>query len=124
VTACACDVVLLTQRPQAHGAMIEALRRNGIHVRVPRMLDQPERILDWGPELILVDLVHGAGLTREAVARLNDRRGPMMVALHSGTLERDLDVAADLTVEGYCRSGAWRPLLNVVASRAAARYVN
>jgi hypothetical protein len=116
--------VLLTQRPQAYEALIEALRRNGVSIRVPRALDRSQRILEWGPELILVDLVHGAGLTREAVAQLNKRRGPMMVALHSGTLEHELAAAAELTVEGFCRSDAWHPVLDVLASRASARYVN
>jgi hypothetical protein len=117
-------VVLLTERPRAHEALIEALRTNGVSIRVPRVLEQPRRILNWGPELILVDLVHGAGLTREAVAQLNERRGPMMLALHSGTLARELDAVAGLAVEGFCRCDAWHPVLDVLASRASARYVN
>jgi len=125
VTSYACDVVLLTERPQAHETLIEALRRNGVNIRIPRTMDRPKRILDWGPELILVDLVHGAGLMGEAVIELNERRGPMMVALHSGTLEHELAAAAaELTVEGFCRSDAWNPVLDVLASRASARYVN
>ena len=124
VTSYACDVVLLTERPQAHEALIEALRRHGVSIRVARALDRTKRILDWGPELILVDLVHGAGLTHDSVALLNQRRGPMMVALHSGAVEHDLAAAAELTVEGFCRCDAWNPVLDVLASRASARYVN
>ena len=124
MTSYACDVVLLTERPQAHAAMIDTLRSNGVSIRVPHALERPGSILDWGPELILVDLEHGAGLTREGARQLNERRGSMMVALHSGTVEHELDAAADLRVEGFCRSDAWHRVLDVLAPRASARYVN
>jgi hypothetical protein len=69
--------------------------------------------------VILVDLVHGAGLTRTMVAALNRRRGQaIVVALHEGSLGAGLDEASDLVVEGYCHYADWPRLLVALADRA------
>ncbi len=109
------EVVLLSAAPEAHAAMVRTLRRRGVTVRIPGA-GAPLRPLRGGPDLILVDLVHGTGLTREMVEALNRRRGKtMVVALHEGCLEQGRREAADLVVEGFCHSGDWRPLLSALS---------
>lgn len=121
MTAQGCaEIVLLSTHPLAHDDMVRALRHHGVTVRVPRAAAL-DRILDRGPDLILVDLVHGAGLTREAIAALNRRRGrSMVVALHEGLLDPPAAEAADLMVEGFCRSADWLPLLDALGPHAGA----
>lgn len=105
------EVLLLSVLPEAHREMVHAMRSNGITVRAPHHRS-PQRAFGGRPDLILVDLVHGTGLTREMVAALNRRSGrAMVVALHEGVLGSRRDEASELVVEGFCRSTDWRPLL-------------
>jgi len=112
------EVVLLSALPDAHEAMVRTLRLRGVTVRVPRS-GAPLRALGRHPDVILVDLVHGAGLTREVVAALNRRRGQaIVVALHEGSLGPGRDETADLAVEGFCRCADWPRLLGALTERA------
>ena len=112
------EVVLLSAQPDAHQLMVRTLRRRGVRVRIPGTR-APLRVLGGTPDLILVDLVHGAGLTREMVATLNRRRGQaIVVALHEGSLAPAPDATADLVVEGFCRCTDWWRLLGALTGRA------
>ena len=114
------EVVLLSALPHAHEEIVRTLRLRGLTVRVPR-LGAPLRALSRRPGVILVDLVHGAGLTREMVVALNRRRGPaIVVALHEGSLGSALDATSDLMVEGFCRATDCPEMLLALADRAAA----
>ena len=111
------EVVLLSVFPQAHAALVQALRAHGVVVRIPRPHEMP-RALGSSPDVVLVDLVYGTGLTRAMVAQLNRRRGhAMVVALHEGWLEPPGSEIAGLAVEGFCRSADWRPLLGALETR-------
>lgn len=122
MTAHGCgEIVLLSAHPLAHDGMVRALRHRGVRVRVPRAAAL-DRVLDGRADLILVDLVHGAGLTREAVAALNRRRGrSMVVALHEGLPDPPAAESADLVVEGFCHCADWHPLLDALGPPAGAR---
>jgi hypothetical protein len=110
-------VVLLSAFPEAHAALVQALRSRGVLVLVPRPHEMP-RALRGSPDVVLVDLVHGTGLTHAMVSRLNRRRGhAMVVALHEGWLEPRGSEIAGLAVEGFCRSADWRPLLGALETR-------
>jgi hypothetical protein len=111
------EVLLLSAFPEAHAALVRALRSHGVVVRIPRP-SQTRRALGGSPDVVLVDLVHGTGLTRAMVSRLNRRRGhAMVVALHEGWLEPRGGEIAGLAVEGFCRSADWRPLLGALEAR-------
>lgn len=113
-------VMLLSAQPKAHAVMVRTLRRRGVKVRIPSS-GAPLRVQGGRPDVILVDLVHGTGLTRDMVATLNRRRGQaIVVALHEGLLEPTPDVAADLVVEGFCRHEDWWRLLGALAGQANA----
>jgi hypothetical protein len=104
----------LSAFPQAHAALVQALRSRGVVMRVPLPHEMP-RALGSSPDVVLVDLVHGTGLTPAMVSRLNRRRGrAMVVALHEGWLEPPGGEVAGLAVEGFCRSADWRPLLGAL----------
>jgi hypothetical protein len=70
--------------------------------------------------VILVDLVHGAGLTREMVVALNRRRGQaIVVALHEGSLGPALGATSDLVVEGFCRYADCPDMLLALADQVS-----
>lgn len=120
MSACRGGILLLSARPEAHREMVHACRLNGIRVHAPH--PQAPRLAFGGhPEVILVDLVHGAGLTREMVAALNRRRGrAMVVALHEGVLRPRPDEASELVVEGFCRCSEWPALLRALVGHQGA----
>ncbi|HYM80188.1 MAG TPA: hypothetical protein VEY91_02110 [Candidatus Limnocylindria bacterium] len=99
-------IVLLSARPEAHAILVDSLCERGVTVRVAR---PPVRALSWlraEPELVLIDLVHGAGLSPQLVTALNSRRGRTRVlALHCGGFGNDSSMAG-LTVDGFCRADA------------------
>jgi hypothetical protein len=99
-------VVLLSARPEAHAILVDSLCQRGVTIRVAR---PPVRALRWlaaGPDLVLVDLVHGTGLSPRMVTLLNSVRGHTRVlALHLGDLGNDPFVDG-LTVDGFCRADA------------------
>lgn len=114
------EVVLLSALPDAHEAIVRTLRLQGLTVRVPRS-GAPLRALSRRPGVILIDLVHGAGLTREMVAALNHRRGQaIVVALHEGSLGPALGATSELVVEGFCRVADCPEMLLALADRTTA----
>ena len=118
-----CEVVLLSRAPRAHSKLIARLRDRGAGVCVPR--DDAHRVerIASNPDFVLVDLVHGAGLTPRLVERLNRLRSATVVlALHDGSLGRYLDETAELSVEGFCDADDTRPIVSAIAGhRPAAR---
>lgn len=112
------EVVLLSAMPDAHEAIVRTLRLRGLTVRVPRS-GAPLRALSRRPGVILVDLVHGAGLTREMVTALNRRRGQaIVVALHEGSFGPAQDPTSDLAVEGFCRYADCPEMVLALAEQA------
>jgi len=115
------EVLLLSRLPEAHEEFLRALTTRGIPVAVVRDPRNALRALRRTPVVVLVDLVHGAGLDRISVERLNRDRGhSLVVALHQGALGNALGELADLSVDGFCRAGNWQPIAGL-AGRFAPR---
>jgi DNA-binding NarL/FixJ family response regulator len=111
-----CRVLLLSRAPHAHSELIVRLRRRGAEVRIPGSAERALALLDAGPDFLLVDLVHGAGLTPHLVDHINRQRAATVVlALHDGSFGRYHDEALDLSVEGFCHARASRPLARAIA---------
>ena len=109
------EVLLLSAWPEAHENLVRLLAANGIPVAVSRCPQRALRGLRRAPALVLVDLVHGAGLDRHAVARLNRSRGrTLVVALHEGGFGAFQAEVADLNVDGFCRAENWRPIAGLM----------
>jgi DNA-binding response OmpR family regulator len=114
------EVLLLSRLPEAHEELLRALTTRGIPVSVVRDPRRALRALRRTPVVVLVDLVHGAGLDRISVARLNRDRGhSLVVALHQGAFGDDLGELADLSVDGYCRAGNWQPIAGLAGRPAS-----
>jgi hypothetical protein len=98
-------VVLLSRAPHLHMEMLESFRRSGAAVEIGTRPAQAAALVRRSPELVLVDLVHGACLSPQVIRMLN-RRGSstLVVALHEGTLDRLAEDATQLVVHGFCRS--------------------
>jgi DNA-binding response OmpR family regulator len=97
-------VLLISLVPHAHDAVLDSFRRTGAQVSIASRPEDALVRLRRAPELVLVDLAFGAGLTPPLVAALNAGRGPsVVVALHNGTLENTCDDATHLSVDGFCR---------------------
>ena len=110
------EVLLFSALPEAHEEFMHALTRLGIPVAVARNPLRAMRGLRRAPVVVLVDLVHGAGLSRAAVQRLNRERGrSLVVALHQGGFGAFHDELANLNVDGFCRAGNWRPIAGLAA---------
>jgi CheY-like chemotaxis protein len=113
-------ILLLSAAPDAHEVTVDALRRHGATVRVAREPGRALELLRSRPTLVLVDLVHGPAIDRRVVSRLNGSRGStMVVALHEGRLDLFQEAVADLSVDGFCRSGDWRPLTGITSPPGA-----
>ena len=113
------EVVLLSAVPEAHGEMVRAMRLEGVAVRIPQPAI-PRGLRIGHADLILVDLVHGPGLTRQMIAALNRRAGrSMVVALHEGSLDSGFRAAPGLAIEGFCHSGDCLPALRALVARSA-----
>jgi hypothetical protein len=66
--------------------------------------------------LVLVDLVHGAAVSRRFVAELNlRRRETRVLALHDGGFGDD-PALVDLSVDGFCRLGSWESIAGALAT--------
>ena len=114
------EVLLLTARPAAHGALVRALRGLGARVSVPHAAVQTVRLIARRPSLVLVDLANGAGLTPEIVGLLNRRRDPVLVlALHDGSFGLREREVAELSVAGFCPAHDSQPIVDVVAGMRA-----
>ena len=98
-------VLLISLVPQAHTALVRSFERIGAVVLTASDPSRAVTLMRWSPELVLVDLALGAGLTPALVAALNAGRARSSVlALHEGRLEDGADDAADLSVDGFCRA--------------------
>lgn len=98
-------IALFSRAPHEHHAVIESFRRSGAAVQIASSPAQALAVLRRAPELVLVDLAHGACLTPAAVRILNrDQSSTLVVALHDGALEHVADDARNLSVHGFCRS--------------------
>jgi DNA-binding NarL/FixJ family response regulator len=96
------DVLLLSASPEACAPRLGALSGHGVAVA-----SDPDRALEllrFRPALVLVDLIHGPGLSPAVVRELNRApRAARVVALHEGRIDRFIDQVFDLTVDGFCR---------------------
>lgn len=107
----ASEVLLITALPEAHDLMVSSLRRRGIEVSIAHGGSAALRRLGRGPSVVLVDLVHGAGLDRTAVSRINRARGrSLIVALHAGGFGQFQGAVEDLSVDGFCPVEDWHPI--------------
>jgi DNA-binding response OmpR family regulator len=98
-------VLLISLAPHAHTALVRSFERTGAVVLTASDPARAVTLLRWSPELVLVDLALGAGLTPGLVAALNEGRSrSSVVALHEGRLEDGKDDAANLSVDGFCRA--------------------
>ena len=99
------QVLLITLFPDAHVAVLESFRNSGASVRIASTPGGALARLRREPDLVLVDLALGAGLTPAVVAAINAGRGPsVVVALHDGAIEAFSADASDLSVDGFCRA--------------------
>lgn len=105
------EVVLLSASPEVHRKQIEGLRRQGTRVRAAAAPQQALDLLRSAPPLVLVDLIHGPGVSAEVVETLNHARGvKRVIVLHQGVLDRFQEEVADLVVDGFFRDGDWAGL--------------
>ena len=113
--------MLLSRAPDAHAALIGDLRDRGAEVTIPRGRGGALEAIALRPDFLLVDLVHGAGLTPGLVERINrSRDATVVLAPHDGSLGPYHDEMADLAVEGFCRAGDPRPLVAAIAHHVPA----
>jgi DNA-binding response OmpR family regulator len=109
-------ILLLSARPEAHEALMSALSRTGVNVRVARHPDRALELLRRPPTLVLVDLEYRQAVDHRVVATLNEQHGGTVVlALHEGHLDAETAATADLAVDGYCRADAGRPVIHAHA---------
>jgi ActR/RegA family two-component response regulator len=105
------EVVLLSAVPEAHSNLLRGLRSYGVEVAIAQGASRAIRRMRRSPVLVLVDLVHGAGIGRADVSRLNSARGQsIVVALHEGGFGQHESEIANLSVDGFCRAENWRPI--------------
>lgn len=98
------SVLLLSVLPDECAHRLDQLRGQGMTVRVASRPDHALELLRNGPNLVLVDLVHGPGLDPAVVRALNrEPRAARVVALHEGVIDTYLDQVEELTVDGFCR---------------------
>ena len=111
------EVLLITALPEAHDFMVSSLRRRGIQVSVARGGDAVLHRLGRGPAVVLIDLVHGAGLDRTVVSRINRRRGgSLILALHSGGFGQFHGPIEELSVDGFCPVEDWQPIAGLACA--------
>lgn len=102
------QIVLLTRAPRAHTGLVRSLEHRGMRVDLATRPRSAITLLCAAPLLVLVDLVHGAGLDRSVVRRLNAMGGATTVlGLHSGRLDSCPREVQELTVGGFCRADDW-----------------
>jgi len=103
-TPAALDALLLSVLPGGCAPHLDMLRARGMTVRVASHPDDALALLRRGPNLVLVDLVHGPGLNASVVMELNRPPRPArVVALHDGCLDSYLDQVEHLAVDGFSR---------------------
>ncbi len=97
-------VLLMSRAPRVHLEVVHSLRRADAEVRIATGPARALALLRHAPELVLVDLAHGAGLNTTVVRMLNRPRGATLVlAMHEGNLEHAEPAVSQLCVDGYCR---------------------
>ena len=100
----ALEVLLLSEQPDECAPPLHPYRRRGAIVRVASRPGRALELLRRRPNLVFVDLVHGAGLSARVVEVLNrPPRASRVVALHAGCLDAHLDQVEHLAVDGFCR---------------------
>ena len=98
------DVLLLSAFPAKCAGHLGMLRGQGMNVRVASHPDRALELIRIGPDMVLVDLVHGPGMSREVTMELNrEPRAVRVVALHDGRIDTYLDQIGGLAVDGFCR---------------------
>ena len=98
-------VLLISLAPHAHAELIRSYEMTGANVLIASDPARAVSLLRWSPEVVLVDLALGAGLTPPLVAALNSGRGrSFVVVLHEGRLEDGGDDAANLSADAFCRA--------------------
>lgn len=91
--------------------MLDHLGRFGIPALAACSPADAQRLVRQHPAMILVDLVHGAGLDGASVAWLNRSRGSaVVVALHAGDLGDFYEPVEDLAIDGFCRFDDWQTI--------------
>ena len=106
-----CQVLLLSAIPQAHDGLLHSLAQCGITAYAISGTQEAEGWLRRRPEIVLVDLVHGTGVPPDTIETINRHRGRALVlALHAGGFGDFQEEVAGLNVDGFCRSGDWRPI--------------
>ena len=98
------DALLLSASPGECVPHLGVLRGQGTTVHVASRPDRALKLLRSRPNLVLVDLVHGPGLSPSVVRALNrEPRAARVVALHNGRIDAYLDQVEHLRVDGFCR---------------------
>jgi len=103
----AIDILFLSSLPTECAPHLGMLQAQGMNVRVASRPDRALELLSLRPGLVLVDLVHGPGLSPSVVTALNRRpRAARVVALHDGRIDKCLDQVEHLIIDGLCRLAA------------------
>ena len=101
------DILFLSALPGECAPHLGMLRGRGMNVRVASRPDRAIELLRFRPALVLVDLVHGPGVSPRVVSELNRKpRAARVVALHDGRIDACLDQVEHLIVDGLCRLAA------------------
>jgi DNA-binding NarL/FixJ family response regulator len=104
MTPAAHEVLFLSAFPGECAPHLGVLRGRGMNVHVASRPDRALELLRLPPELVLVDLVHGPGLSPAVVRELNRQpRVARVVALHAGRIDTYIDQVEHLMVDGFCR---------------------
>jgi len=98
------EILFLSAFPGECARHLGLLRGRGATVQVASHPDRALELLRRRPDLVLVDLIHGPGLSPSVVRELNrEPRAARVVALHDGRIDTYIDQVEHLTVDGFCR---------------------
>jgi DNA-binding NarL/FixJ family response regulator len=98
------EILFLSAFPGECSRHLGLLRGRGTTVQVASDPGRALELLRRRPDLVLVDLIHGPGLSPSVVRELNrEPRAARVVALHNGCIDTYIDQVEHLTVDGFCR---------------------
>lgn len=100
-------VLLLSAHPEMHTGLLNSLEARGIPALAACSLQDAARLIDDRPMTMLIDLVHGPGLDRRTVEKINHRRSGLVLGLHDGEIHDCHGPHMDLSVNGFCFIGDW-----------------